>query len=79
MKTTFNYKSNELFSNPRMKAPPKIVRLKVDKYLPLNQCKDIKKSKFSPEQIARILKEFDKGKSADEISREYEVSRPAFY
>lgn len=39
----------------------------------------MKKSKFSPDQIARILKEYDNGKSVEEISREYGVSRPTFY
>lgn len=39
----------------------------------------MKKSKFSPQQIAKILKEFDNGKSAVEISREYGVSTAAFY
>ena len=39
----------------------------------------MKKSKFSPEQIAKILKEFDNGKSAAELSREYGVSTAAFY
>jgi putative transposase len=39
----------------------------------------MKKSKFSPTQIAKILKEFDNGKSAVEISREYGVSTAAFY
>lgn len=39
----------------------------------------MKKSKFTPEQIARILKEFDNGKSAAEISREHGVSTAAFY
>lgn len=39
----------------------------------------MKKSKFSPTQIAKILKEFDDGKTAVEISREYGVSTAAFY
>jgi putative transposase len=39
----------------------------------------MKKRKFSPTQIAKILKEFDNGKSAVEISREYGVSTAAFY
>ncbi|TQD38712.1 transposase, partial [Haloflavibacter putidus] len=34
----------------------------------------MKKSKFSPQQIAKILKEFDNGKTAVEISREHGVS-----
>lgn len=39
----------------------------------------MKKSKFSPSQIAGILKEFDNGKKVEEISREHGVSRATFY
>lgn len=39
----------------------------------------MKKSKFSPNQIATILKEFDSGKTVEQISREYGISRAAFY
>ena len=39
----------------------------------------MRKSKFSPQQIAKILKEFDNGKSVDQISREHGVSSSAFY
>ena len=39
----------------------------------------MKKSKFSPQQIAKILKEFDNGKTGIEISREHGVSKAAFY
>ena len=39
----------------------------------------MKKSKFSSSEIARILKEFDQGKSVEEISREYGISRAALY
>lgn len=39
----------------------------------------MKKSKFSPSQIANILKEFDNGKKVEEIAREYGVSRASFY
>lgn len=39
----------------------------------------MRKSKFSPEQIARILKEFDNGKSVEQISRDHGVSSSAFY
>jgi putative transposase len=39
----------------------------------------MKKSRFSAAQIAGILKEFDNGKSVEEISREYGISRAAFY
>jgi putative transposase len=39
----------------------------------------MKKSTFSPAQITGILKEFDGGKSAEEITRQYGVSRAALY
>jgi len=39
----------------------------------------MRKSKFSPTQIAKILKEFETGKSVSVISREYGVSSAAFY
>jgi putative transposase len=39
----------------------------------------MRRSKFSPQQIAKILKEFDTGKSVEEISREHGVSTAAFY
>jgi len=39
----------------------------------------MKRSKFSPTQIAKILQEFDRGKSVEEISREHGISRAAFY
>jgi putative transposase len=39
----------------------------------------MRKSKFSPTQIAKILKEFEQGKTADDISREHKVSKAAFY
>lgn len=39
----------------------------------------MKRSKFSPQQIAKILKEFDEGKTAAEISREHGISQAAFY
>ncbi|UII24663.1 IS3 family transposase [Fulvivirga maritima] len=39
----------------------------------------MKRKKFSPQQIASILKEFDAGKTAAEISREHGVSQAAFY
>lgn len=39
----------------------------------------MKKSKFTATQIANILKEFDQGKSVEEISREHGVSRATFY
>lgn len=39
----------------------------------------MKKSKFTSMRIASILKEFDLGKSVEEISREHGVSRATFY
>ena len=39
----------------------------------------MKKSQFSPTQIAGILKEFDNGKSAEEIHREHGVSKASLY
>ena len=39
----------------------------------------MKKSTFSPVQIAGILKEFDNGKSAEEIARDHKVSKASLY
>jgi putative transposase len=39
----------------------------------------MKRSRFSPTQIAGILKSFDQGKSVEEITREHGVSRQTFY
>jgi putative transposase len=39
----------------------------------------MKKGKFSPTQIAHILKEFDKGVSIDELVRLHGISKPTFY
>ncbi len=39
----------------------------------------MKKSTFSPTQIAGILKEFDQGKSVEMITREHGLSRATFY
>lgn len=39
----------------------------------------MKKSQFNHTQIASILKEFDHGKSVEEISRQYGVSKATFY
>ena len=39
----------------------------------------MKKGKFNTDQIAKILKEFEQGKSVDDISREHGVSRASFY
>lgn len=39
----------------------------------------MKKSRFSPAQITSILKEFDGGKTTEEISREHGVSKATLY
>ena len=39
----------------------------------------MKRSRFSPTQIAGILKSFDQGKSVEEITRDHGVSRQTFY
>lgn len=39
----------------------------------------MRKSKFSPQQISKILKEFDAGKSVEEISRTHGISTATFY
>lgn len=39
----------------------------------------MRKSRFSPTQIAKILKEFDNGKTVADITREHGVSSAAFY
>jgi putative transposase len=39
----------------------------------------MKKSQFGPTQIASILKEFDNGKTAEEINRDHGVSKALLY
>jgi putative transposase len=39
----------------------------------------MKRNTFSPAQIAGILKEFDQGKSAEEINRQHGVSKASLY
>ncbi|MFT5565715.1 MAG: putative transposase, partial [Glaciecola sp.] len=39
----------------------------------------MRRSEFSPTQIAKILKEFDNGKSVEEFIREHGVSTATFY
>jgi putative transposase len=39
----------------------------------------MKKGKFNTEQISKILKEFEQGKSAEDISRDHGVSRASLY
>jgi putative transposase len=44
-----------------------------------NKIDNMKKSTFSPNQIASIVKEFDDGKSVEVITREHGASRARFY
>lgn len=37
------------------------------------------RSKFSPNQIVKILSEFDQGKSASELCRSHGISQPTLY
>jgi len=39
----------------------------------------MKRKRFSPDQISKILREYDQGKSVQDISREHGVSRATFY
>lgn len=39
----------------------------------------MKKSKFSPEQIIGILREYESGKSASEVSRSYGISQSTLH
>lgn len=39
----------------------------------------MKKGKFTTDQISKILKEFEQGKSVEGISRDHGVSRACFY
>ena len=39
----------------------------------------MKKSNFSPEQVSKILEEFDQGKDIHSIVRDYGVSKATFY
>jgi len=39
----------------------------------------MRKSKFSPTQIASILKEFDLGKEVEAIAHDHGVSKATFY
>ncbi len=39
----------------------------------------MKKKRFSPEQIARVLKDFESGKSVKELLKEYGISQATFY
>lgn len=39
----------------------------------------MKRSKFSPTQIASILKEFENGKSSEEVQRDHSISKATLY
>lgn len=39
----------------------------------------MKKSKFSPNQVVKILREYDSGKTAVEVCREYGISQATLY
>lgn len=39
----------------------------------------MKKKRFTPEQIARVLKEFEGGKSMHELIKEYGISQATLY
>ena len=39
----------------------------------------MKRSRFSPVQITKILKEFEVGKTAEEISRDHGLSKATLY
>jgi len=39
----------------------------------------MKKSKFTPQQIVKILTEYDNGKKAVDVCREYGISQPTLY
>ena len=39
----------------------------------------MKRSKFSPEQISRILSSYDQGGNLDSIIREHGISKATFY
>lgn len=39
----------------------------------------MKKKRFTPQQISSILKEYENGKSVEEIVRDHSVSRASFY
>ncbi len=39
----------------------------------------MKKSKFTPNQIVKILNEYEAGKTAVEVSREYGISQATLY
>lgn len=39
----------------------------------------MKRKRFKPEEISKILKEFEGGKSVQELTREYGISPASFY
>ncbi len=39
----------------------------------------MKRKRFKPEEISKVLKEFEGGKSVQELTREYGISPASFY
>ena len=39
----------------------------------------MKRKRFTPQQISKVLKEYENGKSVEELTKEYGVSRASFY
>lgn len=39
----------------------------------------MKKKRFTPQQIAAVLKEYDDGKSVAEVIRDHDISQATFY
>lgn len=39
----------------------------------------MKTKRFTPQQISKVLKEYENGKSVEELTKEYGVSRASFY
>lgn len=39
----------------------------------------MKKKRFTPQQISKVLKEYENGKSIEELTKEFGISRASFY
>lgn len=39
----------------------------------------MKKKRFTPQQISNVLKEYENGKSVEELTKEYGIGRATFY
>lgn len=39
----------------------------------------MEKKRFTPQQISKVLKEYENGESVEELTREYGVSKASFY